>query len=66
MYLSMAHRGRLNALVNVFGLQPQELFAYFRGNAPLDQELFANDVKYHLGRNIRYRKVDSNTNPHHK
>ncbi len=46
--IGMAHRGRLNVLVNVMGKLPSELFAEFEG-APIGGELVAGDVKYHQG-----------------
>jgi 2-oxoglutarate dehydrogenase E1 component len=45
--IGMAHRGRLNVLVNILGKTPAELFAEFEGKAASD--LPAGDVKYHLG-----------------
>ena len=44
----MAHRGRLNLLVNVLGKLPSELFAAFDENFELDGAS-TGDVKYHLG-----------------
>ena len=44
----MAHRGRLNVLVNIMGKNPRELFAAFDDKHP-DRFLGAGDVKYHLG-----------------
>ena len=45
--IGMAHRGRLNVLVNTMGKHPKDLFAEFDHTAP--EELTAGDVKYHQG-----------------
>ena len=45
--IGMAHRGRLNVLVNTLGKMPSMLFAEFDHTAP--EELTAGDVKYHQG-----------------
>ena len=45
--IGMAHRGRLNVLVNTLGKMPADLFAEFEGK--YDTSLSAGDVKYHKG-----------------
>ena len=45
--IGMAHRGRLNVLVNTLGKMPADLFAEFDHTAP--EDLPAGDVKYHQG-----------------
>lgn len=48
--IGMAHRGRLNVLVNIFGKKPSDLFAEFEGKKRLsDDPDVAGDVKYHMG-----------------
>jgi len=46
--IGMAHRGRLNVLVNTLGKMPSDLFAEFEGKI-VDEGLSAGDVKYHKG-----------------
>jgi len=47
--MGMAHRGRLNTLVNIFDKDIEELFGEFEGKAYDDDDSFDGDVKYHLG-----------------
>jgi 2-oxoglutarate dehydrogenase E1 component len=48
--IGMAHRGRLNVLVNTMGKPPHQLFAEFEGrhDGP-DDPAHSGDVKYHMG-----------------
>jgi len=47
--LGMAHRGRLNVLVNTMGKKHGDLFSEFEGNVSSDDIQGSGDVKYHLG-----------------
>lgn len=58
--LGMAHRGRLNTLVNIFKKPVRELFNEFEGKDFEDENL-DGDVKYHLGLTLSktYKKGQS-------
>ncbi len=47
--IGMAHRGRVNVLVNIFGKSPEELFEEFEGTYDPDELKGSGDVKYHKG-----------------
>ncbi|MDB4205421.1 2-oxoglutarate dehydrogenase E1 component [Polaribacter sp.] len=69
--LGMAHRGRLNALVNIFKKPVRDLFSEFEGKDFEDDDI-DGDVKYHLGltlsktyRNGHKIKMNLVPNPSH-
>jgi 2-oxoglutarate dehydrogenase E1 component len=47
--IGMAHRGRINVLVNVLGKSPEDLFSEFEGHYDPDTMTGSGDVKYHKG-----------------
>ncbi|MDP1697607.1 MAG: 2-oxoglutarate dehydrogenase E1 component [Xanthomonadaceae bacterium] len=47
--IGMAHRGRLNVLINIMGKPPHLLFAEFEGKFEHESPTHSGDVKYHMG-----------------
>ena len=47
--IGMAHRGRLNVLVNTLGKMPRNLFSEFEGKYDVNELAASGDVKYHQG-----------------
>lgn len=57
--IGMAHRGRLNVLINVLGKDPRELFDEFEGRHSTHVE--SGDVKYHQGFSSDVKTPSGNT-----
>lgn len=58
--MGMAHRGRLNVLVNVVGKSYRKLFSEFEGVVDEDQLRGSGDVMYHLGQQGTYTSPSGN------
>ena len=58
--IGMAHRGRLNVLVNVLGKSPSMLFSEFEGKAEHASAKGSGDVKYHKGFSADLRTTGGN------
>ncbi|MXV90710.1 MAG: 2-oxoglutarate dehydrogenase E1 component [Acidimicrobiia bacterium] len=70
--IGMAHRGRLNVLVNIVGKTYGQLFREFEGAIDPDAVQGSGDVKYHLGMSGKFTspagnplQVDLAANPSH-
>ena len=58
--IGMAHRGRLNVLVNVLGKSPSMLFSEFEGKVEQAGARGSGDVKYHKGFSADLRTTGGN------
>ena len=59
LVVGMAHRGRLNVLVNILGKAPEKLFAEFEGKFDHpDDPAHSGDVKYHMGFSANVKAAD--------
>ncbi len=58
--IGMAHRGRLNVLVNLLGKSPATLFSEFEGAYDLSRLKGSGDVKYHKGFSADLRTASGN------
>ena len=61
--LGMAHRGRLNVLVNIVGKSYEQLFREFEGYVDPDSIQGSGDVKYHLGQTGIFKSRAGHTLP---
>lgn len=61
--LGMAHRGRLNVLVNMMGKPPEMLFNEFEGAIDPESYQGSGDVKYHLGAKGSYHSKSGHSLP---
>ncbi|HOQ49449.1 MAG TPA: 2-oxo acid dehydrogenase subunit E2, partial [Candidatus Kapabacteria bacterium] len=59
--IGMAHRGRLNVLVNNVGKKPELIFNEFEGDYAPELDQAAGDVKYHLGDKGKYTGKNGHT-----
>jgi len=58
--IGMAHRGRLNVLVNILGKSPSVLFSEFEGKYDMSTLKGSGDVKYHKGFSADLRTPSGN------
>jgi len=66
--MGMAHRGRLNSLINIFGKSAKDVFSEFEGKDYSEEMIFDGDVKYHLGWTVKKttdlgKKINMNLAP---
>lgn len=56
--IGMAHRGRLNVLVNIMGKSYESIFSEFEDIKDPDSIQGSGDVKYHLGATGKYKTLN--------
>lgn len=59
--IGMAHRGRLNILVNIMGKTYEQVFNEFEGTADPDLTMGDGDVKYHMGFSSQVQTANGKT-----
>lgn len=59
--IGMAHRGRMNVLVNILGKPYESIFSEFEDITDLNSIQGSGDVKYHLGATGKYRTINGKT-----
>lgn len=59
VFMGMAHRGRLNVLVNIIGKSAERIFKEFQGETDPESFHGTGDVKYHLGAVGTFRVPDT-------
>jgi 2-oxoglutarate dehydrogenase E1 component len=59
--IGMAHRGRLNILVNIVGKSYEDLFKQFEGLIDADSVQGSGDVKYHKGAHGHFKTLEGNS-----
>ncbi|MGM0589973.1 MAG: multifunctional oxoglutarate decarboxylase/oxoglutarate dehydrogenase thiamine pyrophosphate-binding subunit/dihydrolipoyllysine-residue succinyltransferase subunit [Bacteroidota bacterium] len=61
IFMGMAHRGRLNVLVNTMNKPYHKVFADFEGNIDPESIQGSGDVKYHLGAKGKHQTNDGHS-----
>lgn len=59
--IGMAHRGRMNVLVNIMGKSYESIFSEFEDIQDPDSIQGSGDVKYHLGATGKYKTLSGKT-----
>src|SRR5699024_3504925 len=61
IFMGMAHRGRLNTLVNIMHIPYQKVFSDFEGNVDPASIQGSGDVKYHIGAEGTHKTKNGHT-----